>query len=293
MSSPGANLARVTVGRSISNNIDQLISQVMWGELSGAYAVDKFGEALGVGTSEEDLWNGPGTEETLLTAGATLYVSCGTVGTTQVMQVEGLDENWMIQTGYGTLTGRTQSAIVSATGAAQLWTRVFRAYQISAVPDPVGDVYIAELDTLSLGVPDTDTKVHGYIDFSDAAQQTEKAMYTVPAEHVGLVLGMTGGIERTGGGSSRFADVLMEIQELATGATVAAPAWAPFRRIQEIDLVSTGQCWAQEDFRVPFVVSQLTNIHLRCAASSSSDIVGSFDIIVIPEEYEALHDVHA
>lgn len=285
---------RIAAGRAIANSLETLISSVIWGELSGAFAIRKFGEALAVGTSEEDLWNGPGTTETLLTSGATMYVNCTAISgaDTQRIYIEGLDENWEIQVGYGLLNNRTQVAIVKSDGTPALWTRIHRGFQESAEPDPVGDVYIAESDTLTGGVPDTNAKVHGYIDFgADAAHQTEKAMYTVPAGHVALLLDMTGGIERASG-SARSADVFLEIQELAFDATVDSPAWAPFRRVQELDLTSNGTVWAQEDFRVPFVVGPLTNVHLRCAASASSDLVGSFELVVIPEEYQALHSVH-
>lgn len=286
---------RVSAGRSLTNSIDGLIAHVMWNEITGAYAVRKFGERLSVGTAEEDLWNGPDNKETLLTTGVTHYLSCtdNTNGVGQRMRVEGLDENWEVQYGYGILTGQTQAAIVKDDGSAALWTRISRAFQVSAVPDPVGDVYIAESDTLTAGVPDTSAKVHGYLDFAtDAAHQTEKAMYTVPAAHVGLILDITGGIEHSGG-STRAADFFLEVQELAFDATASSPAWAPFRRVQEMDVNSGATVWNQEYFHVPFIVGPLTNIHLRAAASASSDLIGSFEVIVIPEEYEPGHEVFA
>lgn len=286
---------RIAAGRTIANDISSLTSAAMWNELSGAYAVRKFGEALGVGTTERDLWNGPTDNETLLTTAQTMYASCtdNTNGVGQRIKVEGLDGNWDVQSGYALLTGQTQAAVVGDDGSAVTWTRVHRAFQVSAAPDPVGDVYIAESDTLTAGVPDTGTKVHGYLDFdASAAHQTEKALYTIPRAHVGVLLDMTAGIEKAGG-QSRSADVFLEIQELALGATVDSPSWAPFRRIQEMDLNTSSTVWAQETFTIPFIFSPLTNVHLKCLASSSSDLIGSFEMIVVPEEYEPTHVINA
>ena len=284
---------RIPAGRTITNDLTTLGASALWGNLSGTFAVRKFGEALGVGATEEDLWNGPASQETLLTTGQTMYLSCtdNTNGVGQRIRIEGLDENWRAQTGYGILTGQAQATIVKDDGTAALWTRIHRGFQVSAAPDPIGDVYIAETDTVTLGVPGDNTKIHGYIDYSNAAQQTEKAMYTVPRDHVAILLDITGGMEKSSG-SNRSADIFLEVSELSFDATQDSPTRAPFRRIQELDLNSGGLTWAQEYFQIPFVLGPLTNIHLRCVASASSDLIGSFELIVVPEEYEPNHPIY-
>lgn len=244
----------------------------------------KFGRNQAVGLTEEDLWL-YGGEETLLTSAATMYASCtdNTNGVGQVLVVEGLDANWVSQEGRVTLTGQTQAAITKEDGSAATWTRIHRAYQISAAPDPVGDVYIAESDTLTLGVPDTATKVHGLIDFSDAAQQTQKAIYTIPAGHVGLVFGFQCYMNAPTTGAARYVECAIEFAKLAEGATVASPSWAPRHRAMDIT-VSTAETAVEHMLMWPLVVDELTNIHLRVKASAASDISGSFEMMVLPKE---------
>lgn len=243
----------------------------------------KFGKNEAVGTSEEDIWL-TGGDETLLTSGATMYASCtdNTNGVGQVLKVEGLGPNWELQEGVVTLTGQTQAAITLNDGSAATWTRIHRAYQRSASPDPVGDVWIAETDTLTAGVPDTSTKVHALIDYTDAAQQTEKAMLTVPAGYVGLIYGIQAYMDAPTSGSARFCNVGLEIAELAEGATVASPSWSPRRRIDEV-IVSTAHISVEHHVQWPFIVDELTDVHLRGKASAASNITASFEILLVPK----------
>jgi len=251
------------------------------GGLDGVSPVLKFGSNPAVGTSEEDVWN-LGGEETLLTSGAAMFASCAdnTNGVGQSIRVEGLDSNWAEQVGFVTLTGQTAAAIVSSTGAAQTWTRIHRAYQVSASPDPTGDVYIAESDTVSGGVPQTGTKIHALIDYTDAAQQTEKALFTVPADHIALVYSAEAFMSAATG-SARSVIMGLEVSELAVGATVASPSWTP-RRSADTWSVSTAMPIANRQYRYPKVFGELTNIHLRAKATTESVIAGSFQMLLLP-----------
>jgi hypothetical protein len=245
----------------------------------------KFGRNPAVGTSEEDVWL-VGGDETLMTTAATVYASCtdNTNGVGQVLLVEGLDANWEQQEGHVTLTGQTQAAITKVDGSAATWLRIHRAYQISATPDPVGDVYLAELDgTIVAGVPQDGTKIHGFIDFTDAAQQTEKGMYTIPAGYIGLIYGYQAYMNAPTTGSARYAQVAIEIAELADGADVSNPSWAPRRRIIEA-VVGTANVDVEHMLPHPLVVDELTNVHLRALASATSDISASFEMIIVPKE---------
>lgn len=245
--------------------------------------IHKFGKNEDVGTSEEDIW-AVGGDETLLTSAATMYASSedNTNGVGQVIKVEGLDSNWALQEGRVTLTGQTQAPITLDDGSAATWTRIHRAYQISAAPDPVGDVWIAETDTLTLGVPDTATKVHGFIDYTDAAQQTEKAILTVPAGYVALIYGIQAYMDSPTSGAARFCNVGLEVAPLADGATVASPSWSPRRRIMEV-VVSTVTTDVEHMLLWPLLADELTNIHLRGKASAASNISASFEVILVPK----------
>ena len=245
--------------------------------------IHKFGRNTDVGTSEEDIWS-VGGDETLLTSAATMYASCedNTNGVGQVIKVEGLGPNWELQEGRVTLTGQSQAPITKVDGIAATWTRIHRAYQISAAPDPVDDVWIAEADTLTLGVPNTATKIHALIDYTDAAQQTEKALLTVPAGYAGLIYGAQAYMDDPTTGAARFCNVGLEVAELAEGANVASPLWAPRRRVMSL-VVSTAHVAVEHMLLWPIVVDELTNIHLRAKASIESNISGSFELILVPK----------
>lgn len=283
---------RINTGTNAVNNLQHWVDLATMGAVKhegdiSNEVIRKFGEAVGVGTAEQDLWNAPISKETLLTSGAALFATCedNTNGVGQVIKINGLDENWEEQEGLVTLNGQSPAAITNVDGSAALWTRVHRAFQISAEPDPVGDVWISETDTYTLGVPDTNTKVHGFIDYTDAAQQTEKGMYTVPYGHTAIVMGMTAGMRAAGGGNARSAEVFIEVQNPSNTSVITSPTWAPFRRVAEVSLFNTGQVWVQEFFTVPLRVPELTNIHMRCQATASSDITGCMYIATLPTEY--------
>jgi hypothetical protein len=245
------------------------------------FAVNKFGANADVGTSEEDIWLQGGTE-TLLTTAQSLYVSCTAASgaDTQEIQISGLDGNWDRQVGYATLDNRNQAIVTAADGSAQTWTRVHRAFQSSAAPDPVGDVYIAESDTLTAGVPDTATKVHAFIDYTNAANQTQKAMYTVPKGFTALIHTVAGNLVEASGGSARSCILALEIAQLARGATTDNPSWTPFRRISEINVSTSGPS-AVINYKYPLIVPQMTNIHLRGLATASLSVLGQFQMVVV------------
>lgn len=242
----------------------------------------KFGRNPIVGTSEEDVWS-VGGKETLLTAGAAMYVSCveNISGVGQRIAVAGLDENFDRKTGYAVLTGQTQARILDEDGTEGLWTRIHRGFQSSAEPDPVGDVYIAELDgTISGGIPQAAAKIHGLISYTDAAQQTQKGIYTVPRGFTGLIYGSQAYLSGATSGSARFCEVGIETQQLSGEATIETLSWAPWRRRDEY-AISTSNTSVEHTPTWPVVVPAYTNIALRAKASASCDVMASMEIIIV------------
>ena len=231
---------------------------------------------------EEDIWL-PGGKEVLSEFPAVIYASCENASATvQVMLVDGLGPTWKQQYGLVTLNGQNQVAITDMQGAPTTWTRIFKAYQRSGTPDPVNPVWFAEADTLTLGVPDTAAKVHSKIEYTDAAQQTEACMFTIPSGKVGYITQFTANMLQGSVGPARDVDIGIEIQELAFGASLSAPVWAPWRRIGQT-AVGTGQSHAQERFEFPERIAELTNISIRAKASSVSAVFASFTVLLIDE----------
>jgi hypothetical protein len=241
--------------------------------IEGARHIHKFGMNPVVNTTEEDIWN-VGGKETLVTSGVTQWIACddNTNGVGQTIRVEGLDANWVEQIVNVVLNGNTPVQI----GDALNWTRVHRAYQISATPDPVGDVWIAQDDTdFTLGVPQTATNIAALLDFTNAAQQTEKCMFTIPAAHTGLLRGFNASIG-TPSGATRTVEIAVEIQEYVGGTT-----WAPWRRLDEHSMISDATSAVSEMYSVPRgPLAPLTNVSLRATASADSIIRGDMDITI-------------
>lgn len=241
----------------------------------------KFGRNLASSTTEEDIWT-TGGQEVLPTAGVSMYIACSdnVNGVGQVFEVSGLDENWAYKTEYVTLAGNTPTII----GSANSWTRIHRSHQVSASPDPVGDVYIAENSgDFVAGVPQTASNIHATINFTNASQQTEKCMLTVPAGHHALIYGFNTSIAASSTGTSRSVEAYIEVSELARGATVANPSWTPFRRIDQHSMRSDGNSTAGETFVFPLgPFGPLTNIHARCTSTAASVVLA--DMIIITYE---------
>jgi hypothetical protein len=248
-------------------------SRMALGLVDGANAIHKFGSNTDVGATEEDLWL-VGGKEVLPTSGTSMWIACddNVNGVGQTIRVEGLDELWVDKVETVVLAGHTPTLI----GDANSWTRINRAYQVSAEPDPVGDLWIGSDDTdFASGVPATASTVHGFVQFTNAAQQTEKAMYTVPANHAVLLHGFNAQIG-TPSGAARTALVSIEVQEPAPGG-----GWAPWRRIDSHDLISDGDSSATEKYLIPLgPFYQKTNIHMRALASASCIIRGDMSITI-------------
>jgi len=121
--------------------------------------------------------------EVYLTADTELFMSSSNASDTSVgIIIEGMTDDYEPKTTVVLhLAGQSQQSIGS-------WFRIFKATVISGA-SPLGDMYIAEADTLALGVPDTPAKVHGYM--VQGSGTTHKAAYTVPVNrtmYIGRIL---------------------------------------------------------------------------------------------------------
>lgn len=239
------------------------------------HVLHKFGVNSAVGATLEDVW-AVGGSETLLTTGTTLYLSCGDAAATQTIQVAGLDENWNLQTVSAALTGQAQVQL----GATNGWTKVHRAYQISAGAEPAADVWIAEADTLTAGVPDTATGIHGYVDFANGINQTQQCVYQVPAGHNILLRGMVVRMSQPAG-QARTVDAIMSVKELADTATEDTPVWAPWRTVAQIQLKSDLNPSETLTLQIPLKFGPQTHIHVRALASDTSTVAAAFGALVV------------
>tara|TARA_R110002096_G_scaffold357534_3_gene550784 strand:- start:180 stop:1040 length:861 start_codon:yes stop_codon:yes gene_type:complete len=125
-------------------------------------------------TTEETVWDYGGIY-TYLSADTELFLSSSSASDTNVgLVVTGLTDDYVQKTLVVTHTsGQSQQSIGN-------WYRVFRAVVVSGTA-PVGDIYVAETDTLTAGVPNTAAKVKDKVTFD--SNVSHAALYTVPANH--------------------------------------------------------------------------------------------------------------
>lgn len=133
-------------------------------------------------TATETLWDYGGSY-TYLSANTALFISSSSASDTDVeVTISALDDNYLPVTVTANTNGQAQVAFSAS---------IFRIVSVvvSNGTSPVGDLYIAETDTLTAGVPDTATKVQGKIPLSGIDTGTDFAsdnvihngIITVPA----------------------------------------------------------------------------------------------------------------
>ncbi len=131
--------------------------EIARGEIAGHTLGINFGVNMQVGTTgTETLWDQGGNYK-FLSADTPLYVSStDPLDTAVTVTLVVLDDTYTEQTLTATTNGQNQ---VAFNGSA---FRIVSGVVTSAV-SPVGDLYIAEADTLTGGVPDTPDRIQGKV----------------------------------------------------------------------------------------------------------------------------------
>ena len=269
---------------SMTGILDQYIgdweAHVSLGHYTGIFEFNKFGQNPVVNTTPEDLWPLGGVH-TDLTTGTTLNITSDDAGDTQVIRVTGLDANWNLQVVDVTLTGTTPAQIGDALG----WTSVFRMVQVSAAPACTGDLY-ATVDGAgyTAGVPDNVADVQAYADFGSITtpRSTQQLWGVVPAGYNVIIYDYSAEIE-TSGGTTRSVEAFLMIAELAKGAQVHAPTWAPYRMVHDLTLSTAASVHDTMPFKMPLVYGPLTRVSLRATASSNSVVGGHITAVLLPQ----------
>lgn len=186
-----------------SNNVDF--------EGSTVRPVLKFGARAAVGTSFATVADLGGTElhETYATTNAITHISSASTGDTdQTITVVGHTITAGVLTEVSQtvdLAGQTKTALGTPVG------RVERGY-VSAGSTLAGAVYIYEDDTVTSGVPDTDTLVHAVIPAAD--NQTLKAALSVADGEWFCISRLSGSINKKTAG---FAELKLQVRDVDGG----------------------------------------------------------------------------
>ena len=264
----------------IERNLGDWESQAGLGSFPGLIVFQAQGTDTAVGTDLSELWD-KDIEHTWLTTGTTIYAtseSAGDVG--KVMQVIGLDANWDLQVAHVTLNGTTPVIL----GTALNWTVINVAYQVSADPPCAGDVWFAvDGAAYTGGTPNSLADVQAFVDFESvfAPHVTEKLWGQVPRDYKIIIYDYAAELNEAGG-QTRSCEVSLEVAEMALGATVDNPSWAPWRRLHDITLQTASQVHEHHSFKIPHVFGELARVRMTAVASASSHVGGHITAIMVP-----------
>lgn len=251
-------------GRMMSQDF---LLRIGMGLVSGYSFVNKFGRNpdLDTGANGEDIWSQGGLY-TFLSVAATLYVTSTDDTDTKEITVQGLDATWAFQEATVDLTGQTQAEI----GSGLTWLRVFRAFNSDSTPT-LGDVYVAEQDTDTGGVPDTASKIKAKIDIY--SQQTLMALYTVPLGKTGFVIDSYQTLNKIGA----TIGVNLRLYTRESGGV--------FRAVRILGVQSTGT--SDFPYRPPFPDGPFpakTDILIRgVAAANDADVSAGFSVMLVDD----------
>jgi hypothetical protein len=242
--------------------------RVARGEAETSY-INKFGhnEEIDTNTTPEDVWSHGGVYTFTADGGAPYFISSSNALDTQVIALQCLTEdasgNWNVENVTVTLQGLTKVPIAFPSGDDPV--RFYRGFNVNGT-DLVGDVHIYEDDTLTAGVPDTDSKVRGGIRAGD--NQTEMCIYTVPSGFIGYF--MQGYVSLSSGVRSASMEFTYSIR--VHGGV--------FRVTGRTSLDSAGSGSWQYEYAVPPPLPAKTDVKITVVNVTANDMgaVGGFDI---------------
>ena len=209
--------------------------------------VHKFGSNLALDSTEASIWSAGGLYPwASLATAQTIYVISTDGGDTGTLEIEGLDENYVLQTATVTLTGLT-----AVDTGATTFLRIFRM-RYSGM----------NAGTITARVTSGTGTVVAQID-ADVAQ-TLMAIYTVPAQTTAFMLNYT-----VGTGKGDDAHLKLYAREAGSG----------FQIKNEMKSYQSTQTHA---FPIPCRFEEKTDIDFRATTSSAnSDCIVNFDLILV------------
>jgi len=239
--------------------------QVSKGQVTGASSVYKFGYNPDINGTEETVWS-QGGDVVWPAAAFTAFISSSSTADTsagtgaQTVTVEGLDENYAVQSVTVSMNGQTQVQIGDASG----WIRINRAFVATAGSGgtAAGTVYVAATG-VSSGVP-TGTI---YASITDG-NQTQMAVYTVPASHTLYLddLIFTAAISQ----ANNYATVKLNTRDFGSNVF----------RTKFINVLQSNELVI--DFEFPLAIPEKTDIECRAVTSNTNNQIGaSFQGVLI------------
>ena len=216
--------------------------------------IHKFGHNGDIAADvKEDVWTAGGTYVFPSDSGESIEcVSDNALDTGISFTIQGLDENFESQMETVTLNGTTAVAVPGT------WTRVFRAYTNDST-EVQGTVSVQAAGGGTV-----------YAQVLAAEQQTQMAIYTIPAGYEGYLVSFyaTANRKRTTGA----ADVHLMVRDFGK----------VFLEKEHLGLQVAGQSFIQYRFEVPLKYKAKTDIKLAATPTTGGiDIAAGFDLILV------------
>lgn len=250
--------------------ISDYFLEVARGNVPGVSGINKFGRNPDIDTGgEEDIWGAGGTWTAPTAAQLHTVVSSSNDDSSsgtgmQAIALEGLDVNWLVTTEIVTLDGTTPVTTETE------FIRVYRAYGtlFGSGETNVGDITITAAD---------DATTSAYV--LAGAGQTEMAIYTVPANKTGYLIGAGGSLLRIEGGSGNIANATVRL-EARTDPDLPGAGWRS-AWVGGLSLEGTSTFSAM---RIPYgVLPPKTDIRVHVLSVSVNNVVATawFDVILV------------
>jgi len=149
------------------------------GRIPGKSQEIKFGEIPSIALNTlQDVWDFTPALYTFQADVVEHFISSSNNSDTQTIYIKGLGEDKKLKEMTVTLAGQTKTSIGN-------WYRTFRIANVND-DETAGNIYIYEDDTVTAGVPDTDSKVRAYM--AQTEQQTLMCIYTIPIDKKGYLI---------------------------------------------------------------------------------------------------------
>ena len=269
----------VNVGATPSGNLKVTDAEntlaIAKGDVVGASNVNKWGNAPDFDQADGEITVWDGAEDgtawenmsyIFSTTAAIDSISSTDNTDTEDITIVGLDTNWAEVTQTVTLTGQTRAALSTSL------IRVYRAYNANGT-EFSGHVIIYENDTTTGGVPDDPTLIRAVIDPSN--QQTEMAVYTIPAGKTGYLLG---GYASTAG-ANKSSNYVIKFKARRFGKV--------FRNQQKIALADAGTSFVPFTYPIPQSYPEKTDLvvtaEMKVSGGTGASVSAGFSVVLIDD----------
>ncbi|MBL4700585.1 MAG: hypothetical protein JKX85_04930 [Phycisphaeraceae bacterium] len=206
--------------------------------------------------AEETVWDQGGLY-TYLTANTELFVSSSSTSDTNVgLKIEGMTDDFVIKDTLFTFTGgQVQQSIGN-------FFRIFKIAVISGA-EPAGDLYVAETDTLTAGVPDTASKIKAKV--IQGINVTRIGLITVPANNTMFIV--------------RLATHTRKGKDSVSKALIRPDGFPGFMEITQFPTFESSFGMPLDP---PFVIDEKTDIEIRALTeTNNTQAAASFAYILV------------